>query len=82
MLFCLNISADNNNLWPDGTPIDKWFSNTKKVDIGSLGKKYVITDYGVKKDSTVLQTAEIQSVIDRCAEEGGGLIVVPEGTLC
>ena len=80
MLICLCSAQANNNLWPDGTKIDKWFDNTEKVKVSSLGKKYVITDYGVKNDSTVLQTAEIQSVIDRCAEEGGGLVVVPEGT--
>ena len=69
-----------NNLWHDGTEMAPFFSNTKKVDIRTLGKQYVITDYGVKPDSTLLQTAEIQSVIDRCAKEGGGVVVIPEGT--
>ena len=69
-----------NSLWPDGTPMDAFFHNTKKVDVKSLGKQYVITDYGVKNDSTLMQTSQIQAVIDRCASEGGGVIVVPEGT--
>ena len=67
-------------LWPDGTPMDAFFLDTKKVDVGTLGKQYVITDHGVKKDSTLVQTEAIQAVIDLCASEGGGVIVIPEGT--
>jgi len=43
-------------------------------------KDYVITDYGVVNDSTVLQTAKIQAIIDMAESEGGGKIVVPAGT--
>ncbi len=68
------------DLWPDGTPIDKWFANTRKVNEASLGKRYVITDYGVKTDSTLVQTAAIQEIIDHVAFAGGGAIVVPKGT--
>ena len=57
-----------------------WFSDTVKVDVGKLGRKYVITDYGVGNDSTVVQTAAIQGVIDRAFKDGGGVIVVPKGT--
>lgn len=67
-------------LWPDGTVMDAFFSNTKKVDVNTLGRQYVITDYGVKNDSTLLQTVQIQGVIDKCAQEGGGVIVIPQGT--
>ena len=66
--------------WPDGTPMDAWFSNTTKVDVQALGRPYVITDYGVKNDSNIVQTAAIQRVIDKVAEDGGGVIVIPEGT--
>ena len=79
----LDISAKEKGeqmLWPDGSAMDAFFCNTEKVDIKSLGKQYVITDYGVKNDSTLTQTAEIQAVIDRCANEGGGVVVIPEGT--
>ena len=48
----------------------------KKIE----GKYYVITDFGVVNDSTVIQTAKIQAVIDRAEAEGGGTIIVPEGT--
>lgn len=68
------------NVWPDGTKMDKWFSDTSKVDIQKLGKQYVITDYGVKSDSNILQTRAIQAVIDKVAADGGGLVVVPKGT--
>ena len=68
------------DLFPDGTPVPAWFSDTTKVDVSTLGKQYVITDYGVKTDSTIVQTEAIQSVIDKAAQAGGGVIVVPQGT--
>ncbi len=55
-------------LWPDGTKMDAWFSNAQKVNVDTLGKKYVLTDYGVKTDSTLIQTKAIQAVIDRAAQ--------------
>lgn len=67
------------DLFPDGTPIPAWFSDTTKVDVEKLGKKYVITDYGVRYDPTLIQTEKIQAVIDLAAAEGGGVIVVPTG---
>ena len=68
------------DVWPDGTVMDAWFKDTTKVDVAKLGKQYVITDFGVKQDSTVVQTAAIQAVIDRAAQDGGGVVVIPEGT--
>ena len=67
-------------VFPDGTPIPAWFSNASKVDVDTLGKKYVVTDYGVVADSTVIQTEQLQAVIDRAAQEGGGVVVIPNGT--
>ena len=67
-------------MWPDGTPISKWFADTSRIDIAGLGKRYVLTDCGVLADSTRIQTAEIQAVIDRASAAGGGVIVVPRGT--
>ena len=64
----------------DVTKMDAWFSNAQKVNVDTLGKKYVLTDYGVKTDSTLIQTKAIQAVIDRAAQDGGGVIVVPTGT--
>lgn len=48
--------------------------------IGTQAKDYVLTDYEVSTDSTIVQTAAIQAVIDRAEAEGGGTIVVPKGT--
>ncbi|WP_374459705.1 glycoside hydrolase family 28 protein [Chryseobacterium taeanense] len=66
--------------FPDGTAIPKWFKENKPTDINTLGKKYIITDFGVKNDSTVLQTKQFQAVIDNAAKNGGGVIIVPKGT--
>ena len=43
------------------------------------GKRYVITDFGAVGDAARLNTQVIQSVIDLCASEGGGVVVVPKG---
>ena len=41
-------------------------------------KAYRITDYGVVPNSTELQTAKIQAVLDLCLE-GGGTVIIPRG---
>ena len=65
--------------WPDGTPISPWFSDTSRVDISGF-KRYIITEYGVEEDNNLVQTEKIQAVIDLCSQEGGGVIVIPNGT--
>ena len=65
--------------FPDGTPIDGWFYDLLIPKLEDLGKQYVLTSYGIMDDGKV-HTAEIQAVIDRAAEEGGGVLVVPRGT--
>ena len=67
-------------LWPNGEVMDAWFTDTAKVDVSTLGKQYVLTNYGVRQGTTDIQTREIQAVIDKAAAEGGGVIVVPKGT--
>lgn len=81
MTVCLAAVAkkEKQALFPDGTPIPAWFNDTAKVDVSQLGKRYVITDYGVKRDSNLVQTEQIQAVIDRAAKDGGGVVVIPEG---
>lgn len=66
-------------LWPDGTPISEWFGNSDTVAVSKLGKMYKVTDYGVLNDGRT-HTKELQALIDRAASEGGGVVVVPEGT--
>ena len=67
------------DLWPDGTEIPAWFADTTRVDLSGL-KHYDVTEYGVDRYSDGVQTARLQAVIDRCAAEGGGVIVIPRGT--
>ena len=43
-------------------------------------KHYVITQLGVATNSELVQTQAIQAVIDKAAQEGGGVIVIPTGT--
>ena len=66
--------------WPNGEPMSAWFKDTTKVDVATLGRQYVLTDYGVRQGTTDVQTRQIQAVIDKCAQEGGGVVVVPKGT--
>lgn len=66
--------------WPDGSKMEKWFSEGPAKISGIEATRYVITDYGVSTDSTLLQTEAIQKVIDKAAENGGGTIVIPKGT--
>ncbi|UKT64219.1 glycoside hydrolase family 28 protein [Pedobacter mucosus] len=46
----------------------------------TLAQDFVITKFGVKNDSTLLQTKAIQKVIDQAFEKGGGTIVIPKGS--
>jgi polygalacturonase len=88
MLCCLTIAAGAKKkaqvaqqpTFPDGTPVLAWFSDTTKIDVATLGRQYVVTDYGVRHDSTQVQTKQLQKVIDRCASDGGGVVVIPKGT--
>ncbi|WAC13182.1 rhamnogalacturonidase [Dyadobacter pollutisoli] len=66
--------------FPDGTPIPQWFSDSAKIRPGDLGKQFIITQHGATADSTVVQTAVIQKIIDRASQQGGGVIVIPRGT--
>lgn len=67
--------------WPDGTPVSDWFNDTKAPALSKLGKQYVVTEHGVQAgDSTIIQTEALQGVIDKAAANGGGVIVIPEGT--
>ncbi|MBD2702430.1 exopolygalacturonase [Spirosoma sp. BT702] len=65
--------------FPDGSSMSSWFTNVKKISLAQLGKAYVIIDFGVKSDSTLVQTEAIQKVINIAAEKGG-VVVIPKGT--
>ena len=66
--------------WPDGSRMDRWFGKASKVDFARAGASFVLTEHGVLKDSTLVQTQAIQAVIDSAAAAGGGVVVVPAGT--
>lgn len=66
--------------WPDGTCMEAWFADTTRIDVSQLGRQWLVTDYGVRgDDSLTVQTQALQRVIDQAAEQGGGVIVVPQG---
>lgn len=83
LLWCLSwmaVSVFASEIFPDGTPIPEWFREHRVVSVKELGKQYCITNYGVQNDGTILQTERIQAVIDKAAQEGGGVICIPKGT--
>ena len=45
----------------------------------ALPKRYVITDFGAVTNAQTVNTKAIQSAIDVCAGNGGGVVVVPRG---
>ena len=51
------------DVWQDGTPVDSWFSNAGKIPVETLGRHYVITDYGVDKDSTKVHSSSVRAPI-------------------
>lgn len=83
-LVCCGVAVAANTIkspadsFPDGTLIDPWFSDVKPVHHNTLGPRYLVTDYGVRPDSTIVQTAALQAVIDRAAQTGG-VVVIPQG---
>lgn len=76
----LNLTALAKEVFPDGTPIPEWFRQNKATDITKLGKQYRITDFNTVNDSTLIQTKTLQAVIDKAAQNGGGVVIVPKGT--
>ena len=65
--------------FPDGvTPIDGWFYDIRVPELEELGTPYVLTEQGILDDGRI-HTGQIQALIDRAAEAGGGVIVVPRG---
>ncbi|MCE7055954.1 glycosyl hydrolase family 28 protein [Algoriphagus sp. AGSA1] len=71
---------EQEEFWPDGSLISPWFQDDSKIQLEDLGKHYLLTDFGVTNDSTLLQTEQIQAVIDQASANGGGAVIVPKGT--
>lgn len=66
--------------FPDGSPVGKWFNDTSVPQTEQLGRRYVVTELGVANDSCTIQTDALQKVIDLATSQGGGVIVIPQGT--
>ena len=71
-------TLSSQDLFPDGTPIPDWFRDISETDISKFGKQYKVTDFGVKTDSTLIQTKELQAIIDLVAVKGG-VVIIPKG---
>lgn len=72
------------NLFPDGTPVGTWFSQTTPTRREAFGRPYVLTDHGVVQDSMRVQTVAIQAVLDEAADSAARYgcvyaVVVPQG---
>ncbi|MCM1505459.1 MAG: alpha/beta hydrolase fold domain-containing protein, partial [Muribaculum sp.] len=68
--------------WMD-TTVDRatrFLDRMFKPEKAAFPNRYRVTDYGVKNDSTFVQTSQLQQVIDLAESRGGGEIVVPRGT--
>lgn len=64
--------------FPDGTKISRWFTKKERIVPSKLGKEYVVTDYGITPDDENI-TQKIQALIDVIHNNGGGVLVFPEG---
>ena len=78
VVFPFGLTLCAADAWPDGQPLNEWFLKDESIHYECLGKRYVLTDAGIRPDGE-MHTDEIQALIDRVADEGGGVIVVPAG---
>ncbi len=57
-------------------------SNYQAPDRAKLAEKNAASDYGLKDDTELDQSAVLQAAIDALAEQGGGVLFIPKGTYC
>lgn len=50
------------------------------LSAAAADRRFLITDFGAKGDGATLNTKAIQSAIEHCATNGGGVVVIPAGT--
>lgn len=83
LLYCtLNIvglKAQDAGTFPDGVPIGYWFTTVPSPQLEDFPRQFVITEYGVVQDSTLVQTEALQLVITQASQAGGGIVVIPKG---
>jgi polygalacturonase len=73
------LQENKKHLFPDGSPISGWFSDTSKIELSGFRRRFVVTDYGAVYDSLIVQTDAIQKTINEAAKQGGGVVVIPKG---
>nr|MBD3621150.1 exopolygalacturonase [Sunxiuqinia sp.] len=76
---CQSPEAQPEALFPDGSEIPAWFSETGKINPDTLGVQLVITDFGAVGDGETMNTEVIQQTINEAAAQGGGVVIIPEG---
>jgi len=54
-------------------------NNHRSHLVAPASQRYLITEHGAIADAKTLNTKALQSLIDKCAEKGGGTIVIPKG---
>lgn len=77
VLCAIALAAHGADVWPDGSEMSVWF-----LDGGIQApdaKTVRLIDNGIYPNEGVVRTREIQSLIDRTAAEGGGVITVTPG---
>lgn len=72
LLFALGFSAATATVAKTGNPSDLFTAATPE-------KRYNVADRGAVGDGKTLNTKIIQTVIDECAQNGGGTVVIPKG---
>src|SRR5581483_6740142 len=64
----------------DSEPLAEQVTGGSSSGMDRGTRAYNIRDFGAKGDGKTLDTSAIQAAIDACYREGGGTVVVPQGT--
>lgn len=64
----------------DAAPRLELSSHYQAPDRSKLVEKNAASDYGLKSDSSLDQSATLQAAIDSLAKQGGGILFIPKGT--
>ncbi|HSJ69588.1 MAG TPA: glycosyl hydrolase family 28 protein, partial [Anditalea sp.] len=62
-----------------GDPEFEWLEKVGAKNFPEGTTEYSVNDFGAVSDTTALSTEAIQQAIDKCAEEGGGIVTFDKG---